>query len=195
MFVCYQFKASKLRYCLELSLPYYVQLRQLLKPNKTTLGITDADEEVLSNREAADTGYTTSAQTNLTDAVYPVAIELSAQQFELAKTHLRQMTPISGVNFINALDHSSQQSLLADIVENNAQAVVLYVALNRVPDRGLKRFVSKLVALSNKPFHLLLLIDKNRNTQRDNDWYRFAESVGIKLDNILHVEIKGDNNE
>jgi len=193
-YVSFQFKQFKIRYSLDLSLPYYVQLRQLLKPNKATLGITDADEEV-TKKNLVNFQYTACKSVQLPQHFYPVAIELSAPQFSLAKAHLQLVFPESKVNLVNVCDHSQQQRLLSDIQLNNNQTVALYVALNRVPDRGLKRFVTQLTAIPGKQYHLFLLVDNKRSTQRDNDWYRLADSVGIQLDNILHIDINGDNNE
>ena len=191
----YQSKRARKNYSLDLSLPYYVQLRQLLKPNKTTLGIQDADDEDRQASKANDGCYQQRNTGCLPSEYYPAAIELSRQQFSLAQQHLRNNKPDCGVNFINACEHSTQQLLLSEIALTSCKQVALYVALKRVPDRGLKRFVSQLVALTEKPFYLFLIVENSTNMQRDNDWYQFADSVGIKLDNIVHIEVKGDNNE
>lgn len=194
-FVSYQFRKAKAGYCLNLSLPYYVQLRQLLKPNKATLGITDADDEVMAKKSVDNFEYSAGQNGQLPHNYYPVAIELSDLQFSLAKAHLQLVSPDVKVSLVNVCDHSQQQKLLSDIQLDNNEVVGLYVALNRVPDRGLKRFVTQVTALVGKQCHLFLLIDNKHSTQRDNDWYQLADSVGIKLDNILHVDIKGNNNE
>lgn len=194
-YVSYQFRQVKVRYNLDLSLPYYVQLRQLLKPNKATLGITDADDEEGTKKHVDNVQYTACQSVPLPRHFYPLAIELSGSQFSLAKAHLKSVLPELNVDFVNVCDHSQQQRLLSEIKLNANEDVVLYVALNRLPDRGLKRFVSQLTAIANKQYHLFLLIDNKRTAQRDNDWYRLADSVGIQLDNILHVDVQGDNNE
>ncbi|GLS90544.1 membrane protein [Psychromonas marina] len=191
----YQSKRAMKKYSLDLSLPYYVQLRQRLKPNKTTLGIQDADDEDNFITEANDSHYQHRHREHLPRDYYPAAIELSSQQLSLAQLHLQDNDPDAVINIINACEHSTQQLLLSEIGQTSCNEIALYVALRRVPDRGLKRFVSQLISLTDKPLYLFLIVENSTATQRDNDWYQFADSVGIELDNIVHIEVKGDNNE
>ncbi|WP_022940356.1 DUF2868 domain-containing protein [Psychromonas hadalis] len=190
-----QLKRKMQRYRLDLSSLYYVQLRQLLKPNKTTLGIIDADatsEGIKKESHLPDPAHKVTA---LPENYYPIAIELSSRQFSLAEKHLQQYNIDAGLSLINVCDYQRQQQLLAGLKNSQSRTVCLYVSLERLPDRGLKRFISQLTSLPNKQFQLLLLIEKQQSKQRDSDWYQLASEVGIKLDNILHIEVKESKNE
>lgn len=192
-----QLKRKIQQYSLDLSSLYYVQLRQLLKPNKTTLGIVDADVDTESERIKKEIHQPDPVRkvTNLPEHYYPIAIELSSRQLSLAKNHLQQYNRDAGLSLINVCDHQTQKQLLADLKNSQSNTVALYVALSRLPDRGLKRFIGQLTSLPNKQFQLLLLIEKKQSKQRDSDWYQLADDVGIELDNILHIEVKESKNE
>ena len=192
-----QFKRATAAYRLDFSFPYYVQLRQLLKPNKTTLGITDADEEAEVFIKSAENSAASKQQKTslLPTDFYPLAIELSTKQLKLAEGHLQKIHSNNAVTLVNVCDHQSQQQVLTSLNRANGVSVAIYVALNRAPDRGLKRFVGELTNIKGKQFHLFLIIDNQPNSQRDNDWYQLANEVGIALDNILHIEAQGLNNE
>lgn len=187
----YKLKCTKIAFRLDLSNRYYVQLRQLLKPNKTSLGITDADDEPLVNRAPSYIDHIVSAEVGLIEESYPIAIELSDEQHRLATEHLQTYNPQYSDLLINACDHKTQQSALAGLKESNSRTVVIYVSVNRLPDRGLKRFIGELTSLPEKEFQLFMIVENNHNLQRDSDWYQLANMTGIKLDNILHIEIKG----
>lgn len=195
MLFSYQLKQAKKQYQLDFSLPYYVQLRQILKPNKTLLGVSDADNEARVKHATHSVYPEQQRVLSMPTQFYPVAIELSEVQFQLAQQHLQQIAPNLGVSLSNICDYSAQQQLLAQLQSIEQHDIALYVALNRVPDRGLTRFFSQLTSFKDKQFHLCLIVEKSHSKQRDNDWFKLAESVTIKLDNILHIEVKGENNE
>lgn len=185
-----QLSAALDAFQLDLSLPYYVQLRQLLKPNKTTLGVTDADDESVSS-EPVEQPISSKQRTVAQDAdFYPLAIELSTAQLKIAQQHLQQFSSVQG-NLVNVCDYVGQQDLLRALEANKKQQISIYVALKRVPDRGLKRFIGQLTAIEGKQFQLLLVVDEQANQSRDNDWYRLADEVGIELDNVIHIETQG----
>jgi len=190
LLMSYQFKQKTKTYELDYSHPYYVQLRQQLKPNKTNLGVMDEDtetKEVSNNAFLADNQPAKSA---LPSHYYPVAIELSAKQFALAENHRLRSQSIHNVVLENICDHQGQQATLMKLQHSEKKTLVIYVALNRLPDRGLKRFINQLVSLSGKDLYLAIVVENNHNKQRDNDWYQLANQVGINLDNISHVEAK-----
>ena len=186
-----QLKLKKSAYQLDLSNAYYVQLRQHLKPNKTSLGITDADEEATVPQVENPKNISQLDKDILNKDSYPIAIELSQQQHDLAIEHIKSYNPEKQKQLINACDQQSQQSVLANLKESAETTVVLYVSINRLPDRGLKRFIGEITAVAGKNIQLFLIVENNHNKQRDSDWYQLAKSVGIKLDNILHVEVSG----
>jgi len=191
----YQFRQETVRYHLDLTLPYYVQLRQLLKPNKTSLGVSDSDGEALALRTDKNSIDVQASTQQFSDDFYPLAIELSNQQFTLAQSHLQQSNNSSSIALVNVCDYTGQRTLLTALEASEEASIAIYVALSRAPDRGLKRFIRELSALKDKQFHLFLLVDNKQSSKRDSDWYQLADEVGIALDNILHINVKAANNE
>lgn len=126
---------------------------------------------------------------------YPLAIELSSRQLSLATDHLSQYNAESGLQLVNVCDHQTQQDLLFRLQQCKSRTIVIYVALDRLPDRGLKRFIGQLTALQDRTFHLALIVENTHNKRRDNDWFQLANEVGINLDHILHIETKGHLHE
>jgi len=190
----YQYKQATLAYRLDFSLPYYVQLRQSLKPNKTTLGITDADEEKqegVISPAVSEGPLQTTENVSLAGDFYPLAVELSEQQLGCAERHVKQSNGNVLSALTNVCDYQAQRQLLTDLATVHHTSVAIYVAFNRVPDRGLKRFIRELTVNRHQSFHLLLITDNANNKQRDSDWYQLADEVGIALDNILHINVQG----
>lgn len=189
----HQFKLKSSQYQLDLSAPYYVQLRQLLKPNKTNLGVTDTDKE--NNRHNDhDAIFNSNNKAVFPAYFYPIAIELSGRQHSLAEGHLSQYSANYEGSLLNVCDYGTQQQILADLKHQESKTLVIYVALSRLPDRGLKRFIAQLTS-PDRTVHLAMLIEQQQSVQRDSDWYRLARDVGIELDNILHIEVNGDKHE
>lgn len=195
LLMAYQLKGKKIAFKLDLSESYYVQLRQLLKPNKTSLGITDADDEILPINRVHNSADKQSIKAPLSEESYPVAIELSDKQHGLAIEHLHGYNPQFVEPLINACDHQTQQSVIALLTKSDHKKVVLYVGANRLPDRGLKRFITTLTSLADKEFQLYMIVENDHSRQRDSDWYQLANTVGIKLDNILHIEVADAEHE
>ena len=185
----YLLKLQKSRFSLDLSAAYYVQLRQLLKPNKTTLGISDAD--LLHNNNNAKADISNARQVNtLPENFYPVAIELSDRQFSIVESHLLLPPKLLNELLVNVCDFQAQQQLLLDLKQSESRTIVLYVALSRLPDRGLKRLIGELTSLPDRSFYLALIVENKHNKQRDSGWYQLANDVAIKLDNIVHIEVE-----
>ena len=187
LFLVMQFLLTrkKKQFRLNLSSPYYVQLRQQLKPNITSLGISDPDTQQIT---AAKQSYTQGGAHSLPDSFYPVAVELSATQLLICRQHVQQYSPeVSGV-LENICDFQGQQSLLQNFANIKQPAVLLYVTLARLPDRGLLSFIKSLTGLGSKTFYLLLIDDGGHQAnKRRSDWYRLAAQAGIPLDNIIHL--------
>jgi len=192
----YLFKHKKKTFQLDLSHTYYVQLRQLLKPNKTTLGITDPDME--SGKSSVQLGPdigTINKENHLPESFYPIGVELSVKQHSIAKSHQVLSQAPSLEPMINVCDYLAQQKILVDLKHPKCRTVVLYVALGRLPDRGLKRFLGQLTSQSELSFYLALVVEKKQSKQRDSDWYQLAKEVFIPLDNIVLIELQGDKHE
>ncbi len=183
-------KIKRKQFSLNLSKPYYVQLRQLLKPNVTSLGISDPDTFKVAPSNHL---HSEMACHQLPSCFYPVAIELSATQLIECKKHVKQYSPEQFELLKHICDFQSQQQLLNEIVNVGPQAIVLYVTLSRLPDRGLLGFIKSLTALTTKSFYLLLiddaLIESSHLSKRRSDWYELAAQADISLDNIIQFKI------
>ena len=180
-------KVKRKQFSLNLSKPYYVQLRQSLKPNISALGVVDHD--TVKGTSSVPLSSITPSQP-LPPSFYPVALELSATQLSLCKKHVQQYAAQHIEPIMHVCDFSSQQILLAELPELNPQAVVLYVALSRVPDRGLLRFIKSLTSSTAKPFYLLLIDDGSACAdinKRRSAWYALAAQAAISLDAIIQL--------
>ncbi|ABM05178.1 conserved hypothetical protein [Psychromonas ingrahamii 37] len=183
---------NKERFHLTLSGPYYVQLRQQLKPNVTSLGIKDPD---LSQIEAAHPPHLQTPCHELPSCFYPVAVELSERQFIECQKHVKHSSPEQLALLKNVCDFQAQQHLLNEIKTIQQKAVVLYVTLARLPDRGLLTFIKSLTHLTSTSFYLLLidegLMVSSHISKRRSDWYQLAAQANIPLENIIQFQTGG----
>ena len=179
-------------YQLNLSHPYYVQLRQQLKPNVTSLGISDPDTVTIKHTEPIEQNR---GDNSLPATFFPIAIELSQSELKLCDKHIKQLL-VQHINTpINICDFQDQQTLLQELDNVEQQSIVLYVSISRVPDRGLSSFITDLMSGSNKIFYLLLIDQQVTSLNiRRSDWYHLAQKVGIPLDNIIHLKINSLEN-
>jgi len=177
---------------LSLSQPYYVQLRQQLKPNVTSLGIKDPD---LAKISANHRPHLERAKQQLPSCFYPVAIELSEAQFIECQKHVKHASPEQFLLLKNVCDFQTQQSLLNEIKTIEQKAVVLYVTLARLPDRGLQAFIKSLTSLTSKSLYLLLIDEGHTESsyanKRSSDWYQLAAQADIPLENIIQFKTRG----
>ena len=189
LFMQFLLKRERKQFSLNLSDPYYVQLRQQLKPNVTSLGISDPDTFKATSSEHQESKVVSS---QLPTSFYPIAIELSETQLMICNKHVKQYSPEHSEALQHICDFQGQQSLLKGFADIKEQAVVLYVTLSRLPDRGLSGFMKSLTRSGNKPFYLLLIDDgfseASQVNKRRSDWYTLAAQVGIPLDNIIHLK-------
>ncbi|WP_157600995.1 DUF2868 domain-containing protein [Psychromonas ossibalaenae] len=188
--------AGQNKFSLPLTNPYYVQLRQLLKPNVTSLGISDPDVCVT---QPAYQGSMEKHTHGLPEQFYPVAVELSEKQLIQVKEHIKDYAPDYCDSFRHISDYPSQQKLLADIVNINSDSVLLYLSLQRAPDRGLLGFIKALTARNNKPCYLLLindgLLSAEKLNKRRSDWYGLAQQADVSLDNVIQLDCSKSNGE
>jgi hypothetical protein len=185
-------QAKRREFRLNLSDAYYVQLRQQLKPNVTSLGISDPDTVKATSDQQRDTDITSQP---LPSSFYPIAIELSEAQFMICSKHVAHYSPVHHGVLKNICDFQAQQSLLKEFADIKESAIVLYVSVARLPDRGLLGFISALTACAGKSFYLLL-IDEGASKvlqphKRSSDWYTLAAQANISLDNIIHLNDPG----
>ena len=189
------FKKNKFR--LNFSLPYYVQLRQYLKPNFTSLGIVDSDTD---KHEISPTTINETTFHVLPSRIYPVAVELSTGQLKHVKSHINNGDAKQVTLLQHVVDFDSQQKLLNSLTTVKEPAIAIYVALQRLPDRGVLSFIKSLTIDSTKDYYLLLVNDErqvnlNHINKRRSDWYSLAAQANIPLDNITQLNIAdGTNN-
>jgi len=180
------------RFQLTLSQPYYVQLRQQLKPNVTSLGIKDPDH---SKIEANHPAHMETTKQQLPSCFYPVAVELSEAQFIECQKHVKHYSPEQFALLKNVCDFQTQQQLLNEIKTIEQKAVVLYITLTRLPDRGLLAFIKSLTSLTSKSVYLLLidegLMEESYVNKRCSDWYQLAAQADIPLENIIQFKTRG----
>ncbi|WP_051302881.1 DUF2868 domain-containing protein [Psychromonas aquimarina] len=181
--------SAQMKFNLPLSSPYYVQLRQLLKPNVTSLGISDPDACVT---QPAYHGTTAKHTQGVPEQFYPLAVELSEKQLIQAREHVKQYAPDYCDLFRHISDYQSQQKLLADITNVSQQSVLVYLSLQRAPDRGLLGFIKALTGQDNKSYYLLLINDallpEDKLNKRRSDWYGLAQQADISLDNVIQLD-------
>ncbi|MGB5445464.1 MAG: DUF2868 domain-containing protein [Psychromonas sp.] len=181
-------------YQLNYSSPYYVQLRHILKPHITL--IVDPDNRATNNAS----GVSYQKQSNTLPAIFfPVALELSESQLNEASKHIKLVDPARLRLLQHVSDHQSQQQLQSTINSVKEPAIAIYVALQRVPDRGMVRFIKSLTAKTTKTYYLLLVNDlkiapAQMITRRDA-WYALAAQVHIPLDNIIQLDSLSEQNE
>lgn len=184
MHLLFILKSKQLK--LDLSHSYYVQLRLALKPNISTLGITDPDQQ----SACYDSKLEPIKESNHLPALYyPVAVELSEKQFIAVK---KQLNADQASQFRNSCDFQSQQTVLENIASVSS-VIAVYVALQRLPDRGLLSFICSLTEKNSQSFYLLL-VDDNLTAAIDkkirrSDWYRLAQKANILLDNIVELKV------
>ncbi|MEH6451888.1 MAG: DUF2868 domain-containing protein [Psychromonas sp.] len=182
-------KTNKFR--LNLSLPYYVQLRQYLKPNFTSLGVVDSD---IAEQTVSPIPEVVSTSSVLPSDIFPVAIELPIAALELVKKHLDNVNPSRVTRLMHALDYDSQQTLLSSLEAVKEPSIAIYVALGHLPDRGVLSFIKSLTSATTKDYYLLLVNEKdvglNQLKNRRSDWYSLASQANIPLDNIIQLNIK-----
>ncbi|WP_372881780.1 DUF2868 domain-containing protein [Psychromonas sp.] len=182
------------KYQLNFSIPYYVQLRQILKPPVTL--IVDPDNSAANNPSSISYEKQGSA---LPDVFFPVALELSDTQLTQVAKHIKLVSPAKLHLMQHVSDYQSQQKLDSTINTVKEPAIVIYVALQRVPDRGVQRFLKSLTAKSTKTCYLLLVndlkIEPAQQITRRDAWYSLAAQVNIPLDNIIQLDSLSEQNE
>lgn len=184
-------KIKQNNFRLNLSLPYYVQLRQHLKPNFTSLGVVDSD---ITEPKTIVNPRTETTCSGLPADIFPVAVELTPPALEVVKKHLANLNSESVVQLQHAFDYHSQQAVLTSLANVKQPAIAIYVALMHLPDRGVLSFIKSLTSASNKDYYLLLVNEKSVGLEQINNrrsgWYSLADQANIPLDNIIQLNIK-----
>lgn len=165
---------SERRFKLDLYLPYYIDLRQRLMTRKDSSKIIDADP--LANKKPAEVNYATVNNT-VPDQAYAVGIELDE----------KIVWPGSVVCHLNIVDQQTQAEAL-QLVKSLNGSLLIGVAAHRLPDRGIQRIVSDLLAATRcSPW--LVLLNKNPAVpvahSREQAWFRLAQACGIPAEQVI----------
>jgi hypothetical protein len=194
----YKIKNQTKQFKLDLSLPYYLALKNILYPMVKQHFISDPDnDDVTQNTKTGnqpqDSEY--NCELALPADVYPIAIELNSSRFKQASTHASHYYDKA---LINILDSESQQQALSILLSSGLSNVVLYVDLLRVPDRGWLSLVKKLRYKNNVQIFLLLLGEQTPTENikimtRLDDWLSLAAQVQISKQQINYIVDNGKN--
>jgi len=182
----YQQKKFKINY----SLPYYIQLKNLLQPIVHHRFISDPDVSSTLDKETPaviDKLY----NQNLTMPVdaYPLAIELNKSTLLAAQQHADQHYSIK---LTNILDSESLQYALSELIVSDKPDLVLYVDIRRAPDRGWLSLVNKLYYKDATTLYLVLLgaeplQNNQKRSERLQDWLEAASKVHISSSRITYL--------
>ena len=177
---------------INLSLPYYIELRQLFSPATSYVGVIDEDEELrkkISNDQQSVRLKIASSQVFLPEGYFPLALELTAADFKRVKTMINE-----DERFKNIESYDDQKSMLALLDQSGQENVRLYLSLSQLPDRGVLRFINALKknAKFSVNIQIALLEDKNQSAsplknQREADWLHCANELQIPFENIVRL--------
>ncbi|MEH6549002.1 MAG: DUF2868 domain-containing protein [Pseudomonadales bacterium] len=175
---------------LDLSLPYYIELRQQLSPLSRSTGIIDK------------------ADIKLPDAVKLAGVHIPLPEIQNARylgldlDQCKTQWPPTGIdsdaNLGITVDAQSQQHALVNIDSSPEQALILVSSLLSSPDRGMARYLKDIqgrqkgslwLALSNET-QLRQRLDDQEVLQRIGDWYQIAQAAGLLPDNIIVHEMQ-----
>jgi hypothetical protein len=128
---------------------------------------------------------------------YAIAIELGSVYLQQASSYSKFHRSIG---FMHAIDAQSQEEALNALELSNAQSILLYVDINRVPDRGWLSFIKKCQMKSTAEQYLILLgsdaLSKNEHLQtRLEDWLEMSAQVNIRAEQVTYLANKEVNHE
>lgn len=191
-------KNKKKQFKLDLSLPYYLALKNIIHPMVKQHFVSDPDNDAFTSGVAIDTqregrGY--NSELVIPADVYPLAIELNPMRFQQASNHASNYFELE---LINILDSQSQQQALSTLISSNISNVVVYVDVLRLPDRGWLSLVKLLRYKNNVQVYLLLLGEQTTTESikimaRLDDWLSLATQAKISQQQINYIVDNGKN--
>jgi hypothetical protein len=198
LFFQFKIKNKKKQFKLNLALPYYLALKNILHPMVKQHFISDPDTEgamhnVISDKQHQNRGYNN--QLVLPTEVYPLAIELNRIRFQQASNHA---SSCSERPLMNILDNQTQQQALSALISSDLHHIVLYVDVLRLPDRGWLSLVKQLRYKNNVQVYLLLLGEHTvsedmRTMARLDDWLSLATQAQISQQQINYLVSNGNH--
>ena len=167
-------KWSERSFRLDFYLPYYIDLRQRLMTRKTAPQVIDADP--LADVKPAEVVQPDETYALPADA-YAVGIELDD----------RACWPTTASCQHNITDMQSMEDTLA-YVKKLKGPLAIGVAAYRLPDRGVQRMITEVLAATCCTPWLLLLNKTPAVTvseSRELAWFRLAEQCGIPAEHVI----------
>lgn len=172
---------------LDLSAPYYVQLKSILHPVAQSSFIKDADSEQADEAQAVVLCQETQLK-DLPKQAYPIAVELGTKRYQQA---LKQVEALSYGPLLNVLDKDSQQQAITNIQTQTPQQVLIYVDMQRAPDRGWLSFVKQCRINETSQLYLVLLgaesLDPALLNKRLTLWCEKAAQANITQSQISYL--------
>lgn len=191
-------KRKEKKFKLNLTLPYYLQLKSILQPLVSAPFIKDADSQA-ENPKCADNHSNRyyNEKMKLPENAYPLAVELDVICLQQAVSHVTQHY---ATHLINAVDDQTQQIILSELAISQQQQILVYVDLTRLPDRGFLRLLKKCHYKINAEVFLILLgrekIGQNAYLLgRLENWLEIAELAHISPQRVTYLLNSEVNNE
>ncbi len=170
------------RFTLDLYQPYYINLRQRLMPLASQSEIVDADSrpQQASSVRAVDAGAH-----DLPEHTRWVAVELGSHfSWPIA-------TIDASENLGQVLDRQSLASISQQIKQQSIKGVAVVVDASRLPDRGIQRTISTLLADTAERWLVLLQLSgqQQRLSRRLGDWYQLAQACDIPAEHVVKLSV------
>lgn len=184
----YRLSILKQQFRLDLSAPYYVQLKSILHPIAQAPFIKDADEQSVKAQVVTDTSHCKNADSvTLPEQLYRIAIELNTARYQQALIH----SGLAKKELANLLDGEVQQQVINTIQTQSIQQILLYVDIQRTPDRGWLSFVRQCQLDENSQIFVVLLGGKDltneKLSKRLTMWCEKAAQVNIQQTHISYL--------
>lgn len=177
-------RLSRNAFSLDYYLPYYVQLRQVLKPDHGPGEIVDPD--TAPSKTASDSTLTAErsdavALAGIPESALWVAIELKPS----SRWPTRSQAAPPGT--LEVIDRQSLEQATQHIEEHRTSSLAIAVSGDRAPDRGLERTI---MALADAVGNVWLTLLRNEDekliaNERLEAWFRLAQRCGIPADNVV----------
>ena len=181
------FKASVSKRVLCSKNPDYVQLKNELHPILKESFIKDPDLATpMSVDDSVNHDHYNQALI-IPEQAFPFAIELKPEYETQAKLHV---SPYYAGNLTNVLDSETQRFALSALQQSDADNLVLYVDVMRLPDRGWLSLVKQCQDNNNVQVFLILLGDAEPDgimLKRLQNWIELAAQANISAHNITYI--------
>jgi len=184
----YAVKRKEKRFKVDFSQPYYLQLKSILHPISLSRFIKDEDDsntstcidEVLNNLNYNENML-------LPSNAFFIATELTQLHFHHASSIVNNLP----VKLTNIVDAESENIALSELQLSQANDLVFFVDVKRLPDRGWLTFAKKCSYKNDLKMYLVLLNNEPLNKapelqHRLQAWLETACQAGIDSENITY---------